>query len=102
MVLTELRPKCTGVRRASPLVVELKDADGGAVLREGRAADEEDVVETLELDRAVNAQVGARAFRERAIEGDVNCDGALFDRGIDPDDVTRRQCRCGCRSRRAG
>ena len=87
MVLTELRPKCTGVRTASPLGVKLEDADGRAVLGEGRAADVEDVVEPLELDRAVDAQVGARAFRQRAIEGDVDRDGALLDRGIDAGDV---------------
>ena len=57
------------------------------LLGKSRTADVEDVVETLELDRAVDAQVGTRAFRQLAVERDVDCDGALFDRGIDASDV---------------
>ncbi len=88
IVLTELRPKCTGVRTASPLADKFEDADRRAVLGKGGPADEENVVEPFELDRAVDAQVGTGAFRERAIECDIDRDGALFDCGIDADDVT--------------
>ncbi len=102
MVLTELRPKWTGVRTASPLAVEFENADGGAVLGEGRAADEEDVVEPFELDRAVHAQVRARALGKLAIEGDVHRDGALFDRRIDSHDVAGDDAVAGVDRGRSG
>ena len=66
---------------------DLEDSDGGIILGEGWPLDVEDVIETLEFDRAIDAQVRSRAFRERTIERDVDRYRALFNRGIDPDDV---------------
>ena len=66
---------------------EFENPDGVILLAEGRAADVNDVVETLELDRAVNAEIRARAFRQFAVESDIDSDRSLLDRGIDPDDV---------------
>ncbi len=87
MVLTELRPKCTGHTNRFAVGGQFEDANRRSVLRKGRPADIENVVEPFELDRPVDAEIGARAFRECAVECHIDRDGALFDRGIDADDM---------------
>ena len=66
---------------------EFENSNGVVLLAEGRTADVDDIIETLEFDRAVDAQVGARAFRQFAIEGDVHPHRPLIDRGIDAHDM---------------
>ena len=103
IVLTELRPSLTGVRTASQLpATSLKDSNGVVFLAEGRAADINHIIETLELDRPIDAEIGARTFGQCAVEGDVYLDRSLLDRGIDADDMTSNDCRCECRSMPAG
>ncbi len=82
MVFTELRPSCTCARDASPVVVELEQADRALFLAERRAPDEQDVVQALEFNRAVDAEVGPRAARQLALERDVHRDRAVL-RGRD-------------------
>jgi hypothetical protein len=73
MVLTELRPSWTWVRTASLAVGgELEDADGALLLAEGGTADVDDVVEALELDGAVNGEVGTGTAGELVGDGDVD------------------------------
>ena len=55
---------------------QLEQADGAVLLAERRPADIDDVVELLELDRAVDAQVGTRAGGQRPVEDDVDADRA--------------------------
>ena len=66
---------------------EFENADGAVLLAERGPADIDDIIEPLELDRSVDAQVGTRAFRQFAIDRDIDRDGPLLDRGIDADDV---------------
>ena len=56
-MLTELRPSLTGVRTASDRSGDqFENADRAVLLAESRPADVDDVVESLELDRSVDAQ----------------------------------------------
>ena len=66
---------------------ELEHADGIVFLPECRAADEYDVIEALQLDRAVDAEIGTRAFRQRLVKCNIDSDRALLDRGIDSSGV---------------
>ena len=66
---------------------EFENADGAVVLAKSGPADVDDVVESLELDRAVDAQIGARAFRQFAVDRHIDRDRSLLHRGIDADDV---------------
>ena len=52
----------------------------------------------LELDRAVDREVGPRALRQLAHERDVDRDRAVLHRGVDADDARRSRRRCACRS----
>ena len=81
IVFTELRPSFTFVRTASPFGSSLNIADRAVLLAERRPADVDDVVQLLELDRAVDAQVRPRAGGQRAIQDDVHADGAAGDAG---------------------
>ena len=66
--------------------VELEDVHSAAFLAEGRPADVNDVVETLEFNRAIDAQVGPRALGEFAGERDVDRDRAVLNLGVDARD----------------
>src|SRR6478735_11804011 len=66
--------------------VGLEEVDGAALLAEGRAADVDDVVETLEFDGAVDREVRAGALRQRAGEENVDGDRAILDGGVDAAD----------------
>ena len=88
MVLTELLPSLhLRAHRLARRLIDPEQADRALLLAEGRAADEEHVVEPLELDGAVDAQVGTRAARQLAGELDVDRDGALLRRRVDADDL---------------
>ena len=66
-VLTELRPSFTCTRVAPlPSGSHLEQADRALFLPERRPPDVQHVVQPLELDRAVDAQVGHGAFRQLA------------------------------------
>src|SRR6185436_8623370 len=52
--------------------IEPEEPDGALLLAEGRAADVQDVVQTLQLDGAVDAEVGSRTARQFAFERDVH------------------------------
>jgi len=52
--------------------VNAEEADGAVRVAECRAPHMEHVVELLDVDRAVDAEIGNRAGRERPIEGYVN------------------------------
>ena len=80
MVFTELRPNCTCARDASPVVVELEEADRALFLAERRAPDKQDVIQALEFNRAVDAEVGPRTARQLALERDVDRDRAVHAR----------------------
>ena len=76
-----------GARCASPFGRQLEEPDGAVLLPERRAPDVDDVVEPLELDRAVDAQVGPRARRQLAFEDDVDADRAAGRRRVDARDA---------------
>src|SRR5262245_12694797 len=73
--------------RAIPSRIEPEDSDGALLLAEGRAPHEEHVVEPLELDRPVHAEIRPGPLRQRSIERHVDGHGAVHDGGVDPDDV---------------
>src|SRR5206468_5498038 len=54
-----------------------EQADNALLLPERRAADIQNVVEPLELDRPLDAQIGARPFRQGAGERHVHGDRAV-------------------------
>ena len=85
MVLTELRPSFTVVRTASPFATDLEGSPNCSPARMP-AADVDDVVQLFEAHGAVDAQVRAGAWR-RAFERDVDADGAVRRRRIDPRDL---------------
>ena len=64
--------------------VHLEQADDALLLAVGRPPDEQDVVEPLELDRAVHAQVGPGAFRQLAGERHVDRHRAVLHGRVDP------------------
>ena len=64
-----------------------EQADGAVLLAERRASDVQDVLQALEFDRAVDAEVGAGAARQLAGELDVHGDGAVLRRRVDADDL---------------
>ena len=66
---------------------ELEDADGALLLAEGGTADVDDVVEALELDGAVNGEVGTGTAGELVGDGDVDEDGAVLHGGVDAGDL---------------
>ena len=66
---------------------QLEERDGALFLAERRPADEDHVVELLEPDGAVDAQVGPRAGRQRAFEDDVDADRSVGRGGIDARDL---------------
>ena len=81
MVFTELRPKLhlrtASLRRWS---VELEEADRALFLAERRTPNEQDVIQALEFNRAVDAEVGPRTARQLALERDVHGDRAVHAR----------------------
>ena len=88
MVLTEARAQAhpySGRVRAVRLHPE--QADHALLLPEHRPADEEDVVHPLQLDRAVDRQVRARAPRQIAVESDVDRHRPVLHRRVDAGDV---------------
>src|SRR5262249_50088228 len=66
---------------------DLEQADGALILTEGRAAHEDDVVQALEFDRAVHAQVRHGAFRQLAAQRHVDGARAVDHRRIDARDA---------------
>ena len=52
--------------------LELEQADRALLLSERRAPDKQDVIEALEFNRAVDAEVGPRTARQFALELDVH------------------------------
>ena len=86
MVLTEARPSFTDTREASLSIGrEPEQADRARRLPEGRPAYIDDVVQMLQFDGAVHAQVRPGPQRQRALElhvhGDVpsRTDGSMRD-----------------------
>ena len=69
--------------------VELEQADGRVGLSEGRASDIEHVVEALDLDRPVDAEVGPGARGQRTVERDFDVNGAVLHRRINAGDAAR-------------
>src|SRR5438477_5461395 len=65
----------------------LEEADDALILAEGGPAHEEDVVQPLELDRAVDAQIRHRTARQVADERDVDGPRAILHRRIDAGDA---------------
>ena len=86
MVFTELRPSFTGTGNRFAVCSDLEQAHGAVLLTEGRAPDVDHVLEQLEPDRAVNAQVGTCAGRQRAFERDVDAHRAVQRRRVDARD----------------
>src|SRR4051812_33799788 len=74
-----------GERLAARL--HLEDRDGAVLLAERRASDEDDVVELLELDGAVDAQVRTRSRRQVAVHDHVDADRPARRGGVDAWDV---------------
>ena len=86
-------------RRLAPSALSLNSADRALLLPERRPADEQHVVQALELDGAVDAEVGHGAFRQRARRARrprCACRPARTDRCAPRGP---RRCRCACRSR---
>ena len=65
------------------VAAEPEEADDALLLAVGGPADVEDVVEPLELDRAVHAQVRPRALRQFALQRDVHGHGAVLHGRVD-------------------
>src|SRR4030095_13390983 len=63
--------------------IELEESDGALLLAERRPSDKQDVIQTLEFNRAVDAEVGPRAARQLALELDVHGDRAVLRGGVD-------------------
>ena len=84
MALTDARPRPTRVRVACvPSPCEPEQADDTVLLSEHRPADEDDVVEPFELDRAVDRQVGTRSARQLSVERNVDQHRSVLDGRID-------------------
>src|ERR1700733_4450614 len=66
---------------------DFEEADRRIGLTVHRPADVQNVFQVLEGDRAVHAEVGARAERKRIVDADIHGDRAVDNRGIDADDV---------------
>src|SRR5580698_1862879 len=66
---------------------DFEEADRRIGLTVHRPADIQNVFQVLEGDRAVHAEVGARAERKRVVDADIHGDRAVDDRGIDADHV---------------
>src|SRR5262245_30463497 len=62
---------------------ELEKAGASLGLARGRPGDGEGVLDVLDLDGAVDREVGAGAARQLAFEGHVHQHGAFGDRGVD-------------------
>src|SRR5204863_2376822 len=67
--------------------IKFENADGRSVLREGRPLDVKHVVEPLELDCSIDAQIWARAFWQSLVKRDIYRHRALLHGGIDANDV---------------
>lgn len=52
-----------------------------------RPTDVRDILQALQLNCAVNAQIRARAFRQRSVQRNVHGYGAIFDRRINANDM---------------
>src|SRR5215831_12663248 len=78
-----LHARCTTVR------LYFEQADRALFLPERRPTDEQHVVEPLEFDGAVHAQVRTRAFRQRFRHRHVDGDRAVLHRRIDANDFAR-------------
>src|SRR5215471_21243668 len=65
---TELHVHAVGIA-VTPL--DLEQADRAFRLAVGRATDVEHVLQAIDLDRAVDAEVRARAIRQRTVEPDL-------------------------------
>src|ERR1043166_1100022 len=68
-------------------VDELENADGAFRLPLNRPADIEHVVQSLEFDGAIDAQVWPSALGQRSFEPNVHRDSAVLHRRINPDDL---------------
>ena len=78
IVFTEARPSCNGdAARFALAFVDLEDSDRALGLAEAWAADEQHVRQSLDLDRAVDREVGARTRRQRVVDRDFHRDRAL-------------------------
>ena len=67
-LLTDVRPSFTWTRVGLAVGLELEQADGCSAPARRRAGRPDDVGEPFELDGAVHAHVGPRAFRQRPVQ----------------------------------
>src|SRR6266478_2327119 len=74
-------------RRFGGAVDELEHADGVVLLSECRPAHVNDVVEMFELNGAINAKIGSRAFGQRVIKSYFDVHRPLLYRWINPRNV---------------
>src|SRR5215470_5244282 len=72
-----------GARCFRTVRTHFKERDDGFGLAEGGAAYIENVFHVFDFDGAVYGEVGACASRERAVEGNINGNGAILNRRID-------------------
>src|SRR6266480_3242072 len=85
--LAQLDRSTNGFRSAA---YNFEHADGVVLLPERRTADENYVIEVLELDCSINAEIGPRALRQRLIKRDLHIDRPLLYGGINARDVAIR------------
>src|SRR6266513_4926883 len=69
---------------------QFEHTHGVVLLTEGWPAHINDVIEVFELDCSVHAQIGARALRQRLIEGNLDSYGSLLHCWIDARNVPLR------------
>src|SRR5947199_1241427 len=81
--------------RGLAILVELEQLDLAVRRPEARAADEEHVLQPLDLDRAVHREVRTGALRQLAVEGDVDDHRAVLHRRRDAHDVAADQAVAG-------
>src|SRR5688572_18656114 len=75
--------------RGTAVGVEAEDLDRGVRLSVSGTSDEERVRQPLDLDGAVDGQIGTRSGWERAVEGDVDAHRAVARGGVDARDAPR-------------
>src|SRR5262249_49403796 len=81
--LSELHLRALGVA----VLGDLEEADDALLLAESWTANIDHVVQPLELDGPVHAQIRPRALRQRAVHRDIDRDSAVLHRWIDADHV---------------
>src|SRR5262249_34927558 len=82
--LAQLYRRTNGFRSAAD---NFEHADRIVLLTERRTTDINDVIQMLELDCSINAQIWTRAFRQYLIKRDFHIDGPLLHCRINTRDV---------------